>query len=157
MDTGDAPGGPSEGAGDDPTATASREATPDEAPSGGAALQEAWRTALAGTSNLSGVGLALRGTRLRETGTGAFLVEAPAGLADDLEAYLGDPRSLPVRAALARELGLPETEVRLGVRDSGPPRRMTAEAARRQRLEDMAGMDPSLREAVEELDLSIKE
>ncbi|MDP2480115.1 MAG: DNA polymerase III subunit gamma/tau [Candidatus Palauibacterales bacterium] len=134
---------------------------PDERPVGGAGgtvgLQEAWRTALAGATNLSGIGLALRGTRLRETDRGAFLVEAPAGLADDLDAYLADDRSRPVRTALAKALGRPETDVELRVREAGPPRRMTAEAARRQRLEDMAGMDPSLREAVEELDLSIKE
>ena len=135
---------------------------PDERPEGGEAggtvgLQEAWRTALAGATNLSGIGLALRGTRLRETERGAFLVEAPAGLADDLEAYLADYRSRPVRTALAKALGRPDAGVELRVREAGPPRRMTAEAARNQRLEDMAGMDPSLREAVEELDLSIKE
>ncbi len=140
----------------------SPEPPPDERPESGAAggtvgLQEAWRTALAGATNLSGIGLALRGTRLRETERGAFLVEAPAGLADDLEAYLADERSRPVRTALAKALGRPEAGVELRVREAGPPRRMTAEAARKQRLEDMAGMDPSLREAVEELDLSIKE
>lgn len=140
-----------------PTADDRDASSAEGAAGGGANLQDAWRAALAGSTHLSGVGLALRGTRLRETEQGAFLVEVPAGLADDLESYLATDRSRPVRAALAKELGRPETEVELRVRDAGPARRMTAEGARRQRLEDMAGMDPSLREAVEELDLSIKE
>ena len=125
---------------------------------GGRRLQEAWRSALASIRGLSGVGLALRGTRLREGGDGTYRVAAPAGLEDDLEEYLGDARrSSEVREALARELGVAAADIEMRVEGAGPPRRMTAEAARKQRLEELADMDPRLREAVEELDLSIKE
>jgi len=127
-------------------------------PTGANGLQEAWRSALASVTGLTGIGLTLKGTRLLRTGEGGFQVEVPTGLADDLSEYLSDRhRSGPVREALAGALGLQVDDVTLSVRGAGPARRMTAESARQQRLEEMASMDPSLREAVTELDLSIKE
>jgi len=151
--SGTEPSGSTSGGAASATATAS---PPPEA--SGRSLQESWRSALASIEGLTGVGLALRGTRLREAEDGGFRLEAPAGLAEDLEAYLEDRRrSGRVREALARELGRPAADITLRVEGAGPPRRMTAEAAREQRLEELADMDPRLREAVEELDLSIKE
>jgi len=149
-------GSPSAAGGGTASATATASAPPPEA--SGRSLQERWRSALASIEGLTGVGLALRGTKLREAEDGGFRVQAPAGLADDLEAYLEDRRlSAPVRDALGRELGRASGDIALRVEGAGPPRRMTAEAAREQRLEELADMDPRLREAVEELDLSIKE
>jgi len=48
-----------------------------------------------------------------------------------------------------------ELAFRLG--DAGPRRRLTAEAARDQKLEQMMETDPGLRDAVQTLDLKLKE
>ncbi|MDH3734973.1 MAG: hypothetical protein OEU54_15705, partial [Gemmatimonadota bacterium] len=84
-------------------------------------------------------------------------LRGPGGLRADLDALLGDPgRSAPLRENLARELAVDVTELAVEIKDDGS-RRMTAEQATQQRMSQWMARDPRLKEAVEELDLTLKE
>ncbi|MDX1392854.1 MAG: DNA polymerase III subunit gamma/tau [Gemmatimonadota bacterium] len=140
-------------------AQASPRASADGAPatgaSGGAA--DAWAGAVAATPNLGGAAIALRGARVEEWSDGVLRLRLPAGLGTDLESLLGDERrSAPLRENLARALGHDPERLEIAVQEDGA-RRMTAEGATRQRMDQWMARDPRLREAVEELDLTLKE
>jgi len=82
----------------------------------------------------------------------------PAGLSEDLQTFLDDTRqSASLRLELSRRLGLEADALGFSVRDSGPRQRLTASAARDQKLASMIEADPRLKEAVETLDLHIKD
>jgi hypothetical protein len=112
------------------------------------------------TPNLGGLRVALRTKAVSVEGVedGTLRLRVLPGIADDLREYLSDPpRSRPLRSALAARLGLGVDELSIRLETGGRTGRVTAESARQSRLEELASMDPTLREAVEELDLTIDE
>jgi len=81
----------------------------------------------------------------------------PSGLRETLDALLDDAtRSAPLRASLARELGVADGELSIEVRDDRS-RRLTSQEANQQRMDRWMARDPRLKEAVTELDLTLKE
>jgi len=130
-----------------------------KSPPGGAgsAAIDAWATAVAATSNLGGAAIALRGARVEGWADGTLSLKVPAGLHEDLQKLLEDRRrSAPLLENLARELDVPVGSLTVAVGDDRPVR-MTAEDATQQRMDQWMARDPRLKEAVEELDLTIKE
>jgi hypothetical protein len=121
----------------------------------------AWQETLAelrGKGGLGAEGIALTGARVAEGEGGAIVVAVVSGLADDLKSFLNDPlRSGTLRRALARRLDVDPGELELRVEASGRPERLTAAAAQRQRLDRLMEADPNLRDAVQTLDLRLKE
>ena len=107
---------------------------------------------------LGGEAIGLRGTTVRELDDKVVHLQAPPGLAHDLAAFLDDrARSSGFRAELGGRIGVAPDMVEFVIDDAGPRRRLTAEVARDQKLEQMMDTDPRLREAVQTLDLKIKE
>jgi hypothetical protein len=89
---------------------------------------------------------------------GALRLRVPRGLSDDVRSFLDDPdKSTALRKELAVELGIEETALGFEVEEAAVARRLTAEDARQQRLSQLMDRDPRLKEAVEKLDLTIKE
>jgi len=126
-------------------------------PSDPGSLRDAWRDVLASASDLGGASVALRGARVRGIEEGEIVLEVPAGLAEGLEAFLESrERSAPLRRAVAERM-TGGSEPGFRIEAAGHGGRMTGETVRRQRLEELKQADPALREAVEELDLTIKE
>lgn len=118
---------------------------------------DAWAAAVAATPNLGGAAIALRGARVESWSGGALELRVPAGLREDLGRLFGDARrSAPLRENLARELAVDVSDLTVEVREDGA-RRMTTEGATRQRMDQWMARDPRLKEAVEELDLTLKE
>ena len=119
-------------------------------------VRDAWAAAVAETPGLGGVpGLALRGAEVDGLVKDEVRLRVPAGLREDLEKLFKDgPRSDPLRANLAERLGLSEVRFAIVGNESG---RMTAGEAARTRVERLLDGNPQLREAVEELDLTLKE
>ncbi len=118
---------------------------------------DAWTAAVAATPNLGGAAIALRGARVEGWSDGTLELRVPAGLHEDLSKLFGDPRrSAPLRENLARELAVEVSDLTVEVREDGA-RRVTAEGATRQRMDQWMARDPRLKEAVEELDLTLKE
>jgi DNA polymerase-3 subunit gamma/tau len=118
---------------------------------------DAWARAVGGTPDLGGAAIALRGARVESWTDGTLSLVVPAGLHADLDRLLSDTkRSAPLRENLARELGVDVDDLTVVVREDGA-RRMTAEGATRQRMDQWMARDPRLKEAVEELDLTLKE
>jgi DNA polymerase-3 subunit gamma/tau len=118
---------------------------------------DAWAAAVAATPNLGGAAIALRGARVEGWSDGALELRVPAGLREDLSKLFDDPRrSAPLRENLARELAVDVSDLTVEVREDGA-RRVTAEGATRQRMDQWMARDPRLKEAVEELDLTLKE
>lgn len=147
---GPASGGSRAPSGDDVTAGAGRE--------GDAGWRDAWRRAVARARGLRGEAVALRGARVVDVSEREIAVEVPDGLADDLQGFLDDPgRSSDLREALSEAFGIPVDDLRVRIVGKGGTRRMTGKAAREQRLEEMMESDPVLREAVDKLDLTLKE
>lgn len=123
----------------------------------GVAPGDAWAAAVASTPNLGGAAIALRGAMVEGWSDGTLSIRVPSGLREDLEALLSDAaRSAPLRASLARELGVEAADLAIAVRDERA-RRITSEGANRQRVDRWMARDPRLKEAVEELDLTLKE
>ena len=124
-------------------------------------LATAWQETLAelrGKGGLGAEGIALTGARVSEGEGGAIVVAVVSGLAEDLKSFLNDPlRSGTLRRALARRLDADPAELELRVEASGRPERLTAAAAQRQRLDRLMEADPNLRDAVQTLDLRLKE
>lgn len=107
---------------------------------------------------LGGEAIGLRGATVSEWTDSALHLRVPPGLAHDLAEFLNDRvRSAGFRAELGRRIGVGQDDLEFVIDDSGPRRRLTAEAAREQKLEQMMETDPRLREAVQRLDLKIKE
>jgi len=123
----------------------------------GAAAADAWAAAVASTPNLGGAAIALRGARVEGWSDGTLSIKMPSGLRETLDALLDDAaRSAPLRASLARELGVQDGALSIKVEDDRL-RRLTAQEANQQRMDRWMSRDPGLKEAVEELDLTLKE
>ena len=142
--------------GADPAAERTEAKAPEVTLGGGASPLEVWRAAVAETRDLGGHAIALRGVRVEGYAEGTLRLRVPDGIADDLDSFLESrPRTEALRASLARRMGVDAEELTLQVGSQGPSGRMTARRAREQRLEELTSMDPTLREAVEELDLTL--
>jgi len=140
--------------------SATEESEPVAARGDSAALRNAWLGAIEASrgKGLGGAAIGLRGTLIGGLKGQRFDLRAPPGLASDLSAFLADPeRSASFRAELARRTGLDPRAIEFDIGDAGPRRRLTAESARDQRLEQMMETDPRLRAAVQALDLKLKE
>ncbi|MCK5411669.1 MAG: DNA polymerase III subunit gamma/tau [Gemmatimonadetes bacterium] len=125
---------------------------------GGPSLREVWREALEGAGELGGQALALRGVRPLGLEGQTLSLEVPAGLREDLEAFLADsPRSGSLRGALAASLKCDSEAFSIRLEESGRSGRLNARTTREQRVKEMVVVDPALREAVEKLDLTLKE
>ncbi len=123
-----------------------------------AEIQQAWQGAVSRATTLGGKAVALRGVRVEAWDGTTLRLQVPPGLKEDIERTLGDhDRSRPLREALAGELGVAAETLVLEVIHDGGSRRLTAEDATRQRIDQWMARDPRLREAVEELDLTLKE
>ncbi len=125
---------------------------------GGPNLRKVWREALEGAGELGGQALALRGVRPLRLEGQTLSLEVPAGLREDLEAFLADsPRSGSLRGALAASLKCDSEAFSIRLEESGRSGRLNARTTREQRVKEMVVVDPALREAVEKLDLTLKE
>lgn len=140
---------------------------PPDAPSGTSAeapgdestwLLRLWREALSETEGLGGQAVALRGVRVEGFEGGRVALRIPEGLADDLRSFLEDRRgSATLRERLAVRLETDPATLSFVVNPQEAPKRVTAGQVRAQRLAELVATDPSLREAVEELDLTLKD
>lgn len=119
-------------------------------------VREAWAAAVAEMPGLGGVsGLALRGTEVDALVEDEVRLRVQAGWREELEKLLNDDaRSGPLRADLAERLALPA--VSFAIVDHAAVR-MTAGEAARTRVDRLLEENPQLREAVEALDLTLKE
>ena len=119
-------------------------------------VRDAWAAAVAETQGLGGMsGLALRGTEVAGLVEDELRLRVQAGWREELEELLkDDSRSGALRANLAERLGLPTVKFAIVDHKGG---RMTAGEAARTRIERLLDGNPQLREAVKELDLTLKE
>jgi hypothetical protein len=127
---------------------------------GGAAtaLRDIWKEALEGTTELGGQALALRGVRPVEVDGQVLVLEVPPGLRADLETFLSDvARSGAFRGTLANRLGQDADAFSIRLEENRRTERFTARNTRQQRVDEMVALDPALRDAVEKLDLTLKE
>ena len=132
---------------------------PDRSPAArsGGVPADAWAAAVAATPNLGGAAVALRGARIEGWSSGELTLRVPPGLREDLESLLSDGvRSAPLRERLAGELGVELGALTVQVVDDRGGRLTAAEATQR-RMGQWMARDPRLKEAVQELDLTIKE
>ena len=124
------------------------------------ALRSAWLAAIEATrgKGLGGEAIGLKVATIGSLDGATLNLRVPPGLAPDLAAFLDDrARSASFRKELAVRLGLDPERIRFEIGDAGPRRRLTAETARDQKLEQMMETDPRLRAAVQTLDLKLKE
>ncbi len=129
-------------------------------PTDAPALRAMWLDVIeaAKGKGLGGEAIGLRGATVHDLSDSVLHLRVPPGLAPDLAAFLNDRvRSAGFRSELGSRIGVEPHDVEFVIDDSGPRRRLTAEAARDQKLEQMMETDPRLREAVQRLDLKIKE
>jgi hypothetical protein len=119
-------------------------------------LQEAWRLILDSPDPTlpKGVAAVLRGARTDFSVSGRIRISLPAGLGRD---KIEDPR---VRKALAAALlGQGQDGVEIELLEGDPPPstsgRITEETVRRGRLQELMEKEPTLEEAVKELDLEL--
>jgi DNA polymerase-3 subunit gamma/tau len=118
-------------------------------------LRKAWAAAIGETPDLGGAAIALRGVRVEKLDAGRLTLHVPSGLKADLKALFEDEhRSAPLKENLAERLALDVIELEI-VEERR--RQMTAKDASEQRVNSWMERDPSLKEAVEELDLTLKE
>ena len=128
-------------------------------PSSSPSLPRSWEEAIAAVrgTGLAGLGIALTGARVSRDDGGVRVGVVP-GLVESAQSFLDDPqRSGTFRRELARRLGVEASELEFVVEAAGLPERLTAAAAKRQRLDRLMETDPNLREAVQTLDLRLKE
>ena len=136
-----------------------------DAPEGGQTEQttdptRAWRETIAALrgKGLGGEAIALTGARVVRTEDGALRVAVVPGLEDDVQSFLESPsKSGTFRRELARRLAVDPGELEMTVETTGRAERLTAESAQQQRLEQLMAADPNLRQAVQTLDLRLKE
>ncbi len=122
------------------------------------ALRDVWKEVLEGTTELGGQALALRGVRPVEVDGQVLVLEVPPGLRADLEAFLSDMgRSGAFRGTLATRLGQDADVFSIRLEENRRTERFTARNTRQQRVDEMVALDPALRDAVEKLDLTLKE
>lgn len=129
-------------------------------PTDAAGLRAVWLEVIeaAKGKGLKGEAIGLRGASVRELDGSVVHLQVPPGLAHDLTAFLDDrTRSAGFRGELGARIGVAPERLEFVIDDAGPRRRLTAEGARDQKLEKMMETDPRLREAVQALDLKIKE
>jgi DNA polymerase-3 subunit gamma/tau len=129
-------------------------------PTDAAGLRAVWLEVIeaAKGKGLKGEAIGLRGASVRELDGSVVHLQVPPGLAHDLTAFLDDrTRSAGFRGELGGRIGVVPERLEFVIDDAGPRRRLTAEGARDQKLEKMMETDPRLREAVQALDLKIKE
>jgi len=134
--------------------------SPPEAVADPGALRSAWLAAIEATrgKGLGGEAIGLKGATIGSLDGAVLNLRVPPGLAPDLSAFLEDrARSASFRKELALRLGLDPERIRFEIGETGPRRRLTAETARDQKLEQMMETDPRLRAAVQTLDLKLKE
>ena len=119
-------------------------------------VRDAWAAAVAETQGLGGMsGLALRGTEVDGLVESELRLRVQAGWREELEElFKDDSRSGALRANLAERLGLPTVSFAIVDHKGG---RMTAGEAARTRVARLLDENPQLREAVKELDLTLKE
>ena len=122
------------------------------------ALRDIWKEALEGTTELGGQALALRGVRPVEVDGQVLVLEVPPGLRADLEVFLSDmARSGAFRGTLATRLGQDADAFSIRLEENRRTERFTARNTGQQRVDEMVALDPALRDAVEKLDLTLKE
>jgi len=129
-------------------------------PPGPTPLPQAWQETIATVrgTGLAGLGIALSGARVREGDDGSVRIGVVPGLVESVESYFRDARrSAELRNELARRMGRGVEKLDVVVEASGRPERLTAAAAKQQRLDRLMEADPNLREAVQVLDLRLKE
>ena len=125
---------------------------------GSFAIRDAWRAALATARGLGGEAVVLKGASVSALSDRTIHVSVPDGLSEAVRSFLDDPaRSGSVRAALGERLGVQPESLAFRIEGTGKAPRISASAAREQRLQEMVSVDPQLREAVEKLDLRLKE
>ena len=142
----------------EPRAELPDDSTP--APADAAGLRAVWLEVIeaAKGKGLGGEAIGLRGASVRQLDDSVVNLQVPPGLAHDLAAFLNDRvRSSGFRTELGGRIGVAPDRLEFVIDDAGPRRRLTAEGARDQKLEQMMETDPRLREAVQTLDLKIKE
>lgn len=128
------------------------------APGAPGALSSAWQTAVGRSRELGGQAIALRGVSVAALEGKTLRLVIPAGLFEDLSRLLNSPdRSAELRDNLARELEMEPGQLEWKIEKAGGSRRLTSEEAAEQRMSNWMDRDPRLREAVEELDLTLKE
>jgi DNA polymerase-3 subunit gamma/tau len=114
-------------------------------------------TALRG-KGLGAEAIALSAAKVDLTSDGAVRASVNPGLLEDVRAFIDNPvRSGTFRRELSRRLGSSPEALRLVVESAQRPERLTAAAAQKQRLGRMMDTDPNLRDAVQALDLELKE
>jgi len=163
------PGRRTSRAGGEKTGGAARSVPPDAAerddaappkPAQGASyvIRDAWRAALADAEGLGGEAVVLKGASVSELSDRTIHVSVPDGLSEAVRSFLNDPaRSRSMRAALGQRMGVEPGSLAFRIEGTGSAPRISASAAREQRLQEMVSVDPQLREAVEKLDLRLKE
>ena len=142
----------------EPRADSPNDSSP--SPADAAGLRAVWLEVIeaAKGKGLGGEAIGLRGASVRELDDSVVHLQVPPGLAHDLAAFLNDRvRSSGFRTELGGRIGVAPDRVEFVIDDAGPRGRLTAEGARDQKLEQMMETDPRLREAVQTLDLKIKE
>ena len=152
------PAGSTGRASNPPAARADVEEPPGHVANGSASIsRDTWLAAL-DKARLAGVAVSLRGAEVESFSEGRVMLRTAPGLVEDLQGFLNDvTRSATLRLELARRVGLSADRLTFDVRSSGSRERLTSEGAKEQQLSSMVAADPLLREAVEVLDLRIKE
>ena len=118
-------------------------------------LRDAWAGAVEETGGLGGAAIALRGAEVRGLVGDRLTLQVPPGLRANLEALFANrARSDPLRENLAKRLGRERLDVEIVYNEGA---RMTAREAAEARAEGLIDGSPRLREAVEALDLRLKE
>ena len=122
--------------------------------------RQAWQGTI-GALRGKGLGaeaIALSGAQVDGIGEGKVSVRVVPGLLEEVRAFIDDPvRSGTFRRELARRIGTSPEKLELRVESAERPERLTGAEAKRQRLERMMDADPNLRDAVQELNLELKE
>lgn len=121
---------------------------------------QAWHETIAALrgKGLGAEAIALSGAKVEGSGEGEVRVLVVPGLVEEVRAFIDDPiRSGTFRREFARRVGIRPEDLKFGVESAERPERLTAAEAKRQRLERMMDADPNLRDAVQELDLELKE
>jgi len=120
----------------------------------------AWHETIAALrgKGLGADAIALSGAAVDGTPEGLVRARVMPGLVEQVRAFVDDPiRSGTFRRELARRIGRRPEELKLSVESAERPERLTAAGAQRQRLERMMEADPNLRDAVQTLDLELKD
>jgi hypothetical protein len=121
-------------------------------------LLNAWQNAVRRTTSLGGQAIALRGVDVRALEGTTLRLAIPEGLFDHLSRLLNDQdQSAGLRDNLALELGIEDGQLDIEIAKIGGSRRLTSKEAQEQRVSRWMDRDPRLREAVEKLDLTLKE